>query len=82
MRKAILLTLMLLLGVSAHALEIKQEPKQIPSLSVHELLNIKKYKLFKVLIYPIFSEEGLTFSGFKLLIRINDTSQPCPDTQK
>ena len=82
MRKAILLTLMLLLGVSAHALEIKQEPKQIPPLSVHELLNIKKYKLFKIIIYPLFSEDGLTFSGFKLLIRINDTYQPCPDTQK
>ena len=82
MRKVILLTLIMLLGVSAHALEIKQEPKQIPPLSVHELLNIKKYKLFKVLIYPLFSEDGLTFSGFKLLIRINDTSQLCPDTQK
>ena len=73
---------MLLLGVSAHALEIKQEPKQIPPLSVHELLNIKKYKLFKIIIYPLFSEGGLTFDGFKLLIRINDTAQMCPDTQK
>ena len=81
MRKVILLTL-ILLGVSAHALEIKQEPKQIPPLSAHELLNIKKYKLFRIIIYPLFSEEGLTLSGFKVIIRINDTYQPCPDTQK
>ena len=82
MRKVILLTLILLLGVSAHALEIKQEPKQIPPLSAHELLNIKKYKLFRIIICPLFSEEGLTLSGFKVIIRINDTYQPCPDTQK
>lgn len=82
MRKAILLTLILLLGVSVHALEIKQEPKQIPPLSVHEFLNIKKYKLFRVLIYPLFSEEGLAISGFKFSIQINDTYQPCLDTQK
>ena len=76
MRKVVLLTLILLLGMSVHALEIKQEPKQqIPTLSVHEFLNIKKCKLFKILIYPLFSEEGLTFSGFKFLIQINSA---CP----
>ena len=79
MRKAILLTLILLLGMSVHALEIKQEPKQIPPLSVHEFLNIKKHKFFRILIYPLFSEEGLEFSGFKFLIQINNT---CPSPQE
>lgn len=72
MRKVILLTLILLLGVSVHALEIKQEPKQVPPLSAHELLNIKKYKLFRILIYPLFDYEAFTFTGFKILIKIND----------
>ena len=72
MRKVILLTLILLLGVSVHALEIKQEPKQIPPLSVHEFLNIRKCKLFRVLIYPLFDYETFTFTGFKILIKIND----------
>lgn len=72
----------MLLGVSVHALEIKQEPKQIPPLSIREYFNIKESSFLKLLIYPLIDEDKLNFSGFKVLIRINDTYQPCPDAQK
>lgn len=73
MRRILLLALILLLGTSAHALEIKREmPKQIPPLSVHDILKIKKHKFFKILIYPLFDEEAFAFTGFKILIKIND----------
>ena len=73
MRKAILLTLILLLGNYVCALEIKNEmPKQVPPLSIHDILPIKEYKFLKLLIYPLISEEGLVFSGFKIVIKIND----------
>lgn len=73
MRRILLLALILLLGTSAHALEIKREmPKQIPPLSVHDILKIKKYKFFKLLIYPLIGEEEPFFSGFKIEIKIND----------
>lgn len=81
MRKVILLILILLLGVSVHALEIKQEPKQIPPLSVHEFLNIRKCKLFRVLIYPLFDYEEFTFTGFKILIKINDYAKYNEDSK-
>lgn len=47
-------------------------PKHVPKLSVRDILQVKEYKFFKLLIYPLISEEGFFFSGFKIEIKIND----------
>lgn len=83
MRKAITLLLIFLLGTSVHALEIRNEmPKHVPKLSVHDIIKVKKYKFFKLLIYPLISEEGFVFSGFKIEIKINDYPTYSNEDQK
>jgi len=55
------------------ALEVTPpQQKDVPSLSVHDILKNKKFKFLKLLAYPTFDEDGLTFSGVKFMLKFNE----------
>lgn len=73
MRKVISTALIVMLGVNVNAFEIHQEPiKHIPPLSVHDFHTFKKPKKFKIIILPLISEDDISFSGFKIEVKINE----------